>query len=309
MIENSYNEFLKEKIFNLFNNEEAKQFMEESEKPRPTIIRTNILKIRRKDLAKLLIQRGMDVDPLEWSNEALIVYKSPVPVGATPEYLTGLYTIQGASSLLPVLSLDVKPELQILDMCAAPGGKSSHIAALMNNTGVLYLYDNFKTRIKALQSNIARLGITNSLIICNDARKISNGSYDRILLDAPCSGTGTINKDGSIKTKYDARDLKSFVMTQKELISKAFKLLKVGGVMVYSTCSILPEENEEIVDYLLRKKNGARLAELNVDIGRNGFSKFRGEHYHPSLKMTRRIFPHTHNMDGFFVAKITKYKK
>ncbi|KAM0688279.1 rRNA (cytosine-C5-)-methyltransferase nop2 [Conglomerata obtusa] len=307
MIQNSYGPFLSEKINDMFNKQEALEFMQKSEQPRPTVIRTNTLKIRRKDLAKLLINRGMDIDPLEWCPSSLVVYKSPVPIGATPEYLTGLYTIQGASSIIAVKNLDVKEDEKVLDMCAAPGGKTTHIAALMNNTGTLFAYDISKDRLKAVMSNLSRLNITNTLVICKDVLKMSDSQFDRILLDAPCSGTGVISKDHSVKMRKES-DITNVVRVQKELIIKGFKNLKVGGVMVYSTCSILVEENEAVIDYLLNKKIGAKLMECE-SVGKNGFTSYRGEHFHPSMKMTRRMWPHVHNMDGFFVAKITKVRK
>ncbi|KAM0678044.1 rRNA (cytosine-C5-)-methyltransferase nop2 [Binucleata daphniae] len=306
MIENSYGDFLKEKIKNMFNKEEAVEFFEKSEQPRPTIIRTNTLKIRRKDLAKLLIARGMDVDPLEWCTASLVVYKSNVPIGATPEYLTGLYTIQGASSILAVKNLDPQPNEKIIDMCCAPGGKTTHIAALMQNTGTLFAYDCSKVRLKAVVSNASRLGITNTLVICQDSRKTNDSLFDRVLLDAPCSGTGIISKDANVKTKTEA-EITKIVKLQKELIMKGFKNLKINGTMIYSTCSFLVEENEAVVDYLLKKKIGAKLVECE-NVGKNGYTSYRGEHFHPTIKLTKRLFPHVHNMDGFFIAKITKVK-
>lgn len=308
MIEDSYNEYLREKIQTMFNKDEAHKFMEESEKSRPTVIRANTLKIKRKDLIKLLSARGMDLDPIEFCPASLVIYKSPVPVGATPEYLTGLYTIQGASSLLPVINLDVQPEEKVLDMCAAPGGKTTHLASLMNNTGVIFAYDIEKNRLKALQSNVNRLGINNCIAVCNDARKIQNELFDKILLDAPCSGTGIISKDPAVKVNRSHLDVKKTVKLQKDLLQKAFKMLKVGGTLVYSTCSVLVDENEAVIDSLLKKKEGAKLLTC-TEVGKNGLTSFRGEHFHPSMKFCRRIYPHVHNMDGFFVAKITKYKK
>lgn len=306
MLEDSYNEFLLTKLKHLFH-KETQAFLEASETQRPTVIRANTLKIRRKDLARLLIARGMDVDPVEFCSASLVIYSSRVPVGATPEYLTGLYTIQGASSLIPVLSLDIEPEQSVLDMCAAPGGKTTHIAALLGNSGVVYAYDNEKSRLQALQSNVARLGITNCIAVCKDARLITN-TFDRILLDAPCSGTGIISKDPGVKVSRSEKDLRKTVKTQKQLLKKAFEMLRVNGILVYSTCSVLKEENEDVVESLVRKNKNAKIVE-GLSVGKDGLVNFRGDHFHPSMKMCRRVYPHTHNMDGFFVAKITKTRK
>jgi ribosomal RNA methyltransferase Nop2 len=150
------------------------EFFEANEIQRPVTIRTNTLKTRRRDLAQALINRGVNLDPIgEWSKVGLVVYDSQVPVGATPEYLAGHYMIQGASSMMPVMALAPQEHEKILDTCAAPGGKTTYIAALMRNTGVLIANDVNKERLDSVVGNIHRMGITNT-IVCNlDARKIS----------------------------------------------------------------------------------------------------------------------------------------
>lgn len=166
-----------EKLMQIFPLTELLEFLEASEVQRPMTIRANTLKTRRRDLAQALINRGVNLDPIgKWTNVGLVVYSSQVPMGATPEYLAGHYILQGASSFLPVMALEPKQNERILDMCAAPGGKSSHIAALMKNTGVLFSNDVNKDRIKAVIGNFHRLGITNSVICSYDGRKIPSVS-------------------------------------------------------------------------------------------------------------------------------------
>lgn len=198
-----YNEFLMEKFMELFKPTELLQFIESSEAQRPVTIRTNTLKTRRKDLAQALINRGVNLDPIgEWSRVGLVIYDSQVPIGATPEYLAGHYMLQGAASLLPVMALAPKENEKILDMCSAPGGKTTHIAAIMKNTGTLFANDSNKDRAKATKGNIHRLGINNCILSAVDGRKfppIMKG-FDRVLLDAPCSGTGVISKDNAVKS-------------------------------------------------------------------------------------------------------------
>ncbi|KAK4875958.1 hypothetical protein RN001_012380 [Aquatica leii] len=168
----SYNEFLMEKFMDLFSLSELLEFLEASEVERPLTIRTNTLKTRRRDLAQALINRGVNLDPVgKWSKVGLVVYSSQVPMGATPEYLAGHYIIQGASSLLPVMALAPQENERVLDMCSAPGGKASHIASVMKNTGVLVANDVNKDRIKAVVGNFHRMGVINATICTVDGRK------------------------------------------------------------------------------------------------------------------------------------------
>lgn len=199
----SYNKFLMTKFMYLFPLDELKEFLEASEIQRPLVIRVNTLKTRRRDLAQALINRGVNLDPIgEWSKVGLLVYDSQVPIGATPEYLAGHYMLQGAASLVPVMALAPKEKEAILDMCAAPGGKATHIAAIMRNTGILFANDANKERCKALTANIHRLGLVNTVVTSYDGRKFPKlfKTFDRVLLDAPCSGTGVICKDPGVKT-------------------------------------------------------------------------------------------------------------
>ena len=143
----------------------------------------------------------------KWSKVGLVVYSSQVPLGATPEYLAGHYILQGASSMLPVMALAPQENERILDMASAPGGKTTHIAALMRNTGLLYANDANRDRSKAVVGNLHRLGVTNTVVCSYDGRKLEKimKGFDRVLLDAPCSGTGVIAKDPSVKTKKDVQ--------------------------------------------------------------------------------------------------------
>ena len=275
MLEETYNEFLLSKFKQLFPRAELKAFLEANEKQRPTVIRVNTILTRRKDLAYALGQRKVETDNLEWTDTALVAFKSEVPLGATPEYLGGHYIIQGANSMLPVLNLEIQEGMRVVDLCASPGGKSTHIGAVLNNTGTLYANDVCKERMSSLKSNIARMGIQNAILTNMDALKLNVGKMDRVLLDAPCSGTGVISKDPSVKTTKTFEDVKKTVRMQERLIVHAFDMLKTGGVMVYSTCSVLVEENEGVVDYLLSKRKNAKIGDLSVAVGREGFSNFR----------------------------------
>ncbi|KAK9501396.1 hypothetical protein O3M35_012129 [Rhynocoris fuscipes] len=309
----SYNRFLIDRFVELFPLSELMDFLEANETQRPLTIRTNSLKTRRRDLAQALIARGVNLDPVgKWTPVGLVIYSSTVPIGATPEYLAGHYIIQGASSLLPVMALAPQENEKILDMCAAPGGKASHIAAVMKNTGVLFANDSNKDRAKAIVGNFHRLGIINAVVCSYDGRKFTKviSGFDRVLLDAPCSGTGVISKDPSVKMSKDKVDIQRCFTLQKQLILEAIDAVNpkssTGGYIVYSTCSVLPEENENIIEYALKKRD-VKLVDTGLNFGTPGFTSYRNYRYKPSMNLTRRFYPHTHNMDGFFVAKLKKH--
>jgi len=198
-----YSEFLADKLMNLFPAREAQAFFEANETPRPIVIRTNTLRTHRRELAQSLINRGVQLEPVgKWSKVGLQIFESQVPLGATPEYLAGHYILQAASSFLPVMALAPQENERVLDMAAAPGGKTTHIAALMKNTGCVFANDANKDRAKGLIGNIHRLGVRNSIVCHYSALEFPRvmGGFDRVLLDAPCSGTGVIAKDASVKT-------------------------------------------------------------------------------------------------------------
>jgi len=308
-----YNDDICDLIFNLFPPNEAIEFMEASDSQKVLTIRANSLKTKRRELAKNLISRGVNLDPLaEWSKVGLKIYSSSVPIGATPEYLSGQYMLQSASSFLPVLALDPHPGDKILDMCASPGGKTTYIGQLMKNEGLLVANDFKKERIKSLFFNIHRMGIKNSIITNYDGREFAKlfNKFDRVLLDAPCSGLGVISKDKSVKMNRTYKEILNNSRLQKELILAAIDSCnakgKGDGIIVYSTCSISVEENEWVIDYALKHRY-VKCIECGIEIGEPGLVKFREKHFHPSIANTRRIYPHIHNIDGFFIAKLKKY--
>ena len=308
-----YNEYLAEKLINLFPAREAFAFFEANESPRPVVIRTNTLRTHRRDLAQALINRGVTLEPVgKWSKVGLQVFESTVPLGATPEYLAGHYILQAASSFLPVMALCPQENERVLDMAAAPGGKTTHMAALMKNTGVIFANDPSKQRAKGLIGNIHRLGARNTVVCNYDAREFPRvlGGFDRVLLDAPCTGTGVIAKDPKVKTNRDEKDFMTLPHTQKQLLLAAIDSVnhasKTGGYIVYSTCSVAIEENEQVVAYALSRRPNVRLVETGLPFGKEGFTNFMGKEFHPSMKMTRRYYPHLYNVDGFFVAKFQK---
>lgn len=308
-----YSEFLAEKLFHLFSPQEAFSFFEANEKERPHVIRTNTLKTGRRELAQALINRGVTLEPVgKWSKVGLQIFESQVPLGATPEYLAGHYILQAASSFLPVMALAPQENERILDMAAAPGGKTTYISALMKNTGCVFANDSNRARTKGLIGNIHRLGVKNTIVCNYDAKEFPKviGGFDRVLLDAPCSGTGVISKDPSVKTNKNAKDFMLLPHLQKQLLLCAIDSVdhssSTGGYLVYSTCSVTVEENESVVEYALRKRPNVKLVETGLTFGREGFTSYRGKTFNEKMKWTRRFYPHMYNVDGFFVAKFKK---
>ena len=307
-----YNLELVEMLHDVFPLAQLIDFVEASEAPRPLTIRVNPLKTRRKHLAQTLIARGVNLSQLPFGSEGLVIYESSVPIGATPEYLAGLYTIQSASSFLPVIALDARPDEQIIDLAASPGGKATHIGAAMKNKGLLVANDFKRPRIKSLVANVHRMGMTNTVVSNYDGRELPTvfgPMFDRALLDAPCSGTGVISHNVSVKRLRHRKDVYANQELQKALLLAAIDCVNAkspnGGIIVYSTCSVLVTENEAVVDYALQKRD-VKIVEAGVDVGVEGFTKMRQYRFHPSLKHSRRIYPHIHNLDGFFVCKLKK---
>ncbi|CAF9938851.1 rRNA (cytosine-C5-)-methyltransferase nop2 [Imshaugia aleurites] len=308
-----YSSYLAEKLFNLFTPREAFAFFEANESPRPVVIRTNTIRTHRRELAQSLINRGVTLEPVgKWSKVGLQVFESQVPLGATPEYLAGQYIIMAASSFLPVMALAPQEHERILDMAAAPGGKTTYIAALMKNTGSIFANDTNKGRTKALIGNIHRLGVKNTVVCNYDAREFPRviGGFDRVLLDAPCSGTGVIAKDPSVKTNKTEKDFMQLPHLQKQLLLCAIDSVdhtsKTGGYIVYSTCSVSIEENEQVVQYALKKRPNVKLVETGLTFGIDGFVSYMGKEFDPKMKTTKRFYPHAYNVDGFFVSKFKK---
>jgi len=310
-----YRTELTDLFLKLFAPQECVEFVNANEQPRPVVIRVNTLKVQPKALVKALTQRGARVEPLPgFTKHALRVVESTIPVGATPEYLGGHYMLQSASSLCPVLALAPRPGERVLDVAAAPGGKTSFISQLMGNVGVVVSNDVSKERHVATLANLHRLGVSNVLARTGDGRKFPEimGSFDRVLLDAPCSGLGIVARDPNIKAKRSLADLQKLSQLQRQLLLSAIDSADAAkaGVVVYSTCSIAVEENEAVVQYALDHRP-VRLLDVTPELddkGRPGFKRYQHHHFHPSMAHTRRFFPHVHNMDGFFVAKFHKLR-
>ena len=296
----------------LFSPHECQQFLEANEDQRPLTIRCNTLKTKRKDLAQALIQRGVQLEPVgDWSKCGIKINETKVPIGATPEYLCGHYMIQSAASFLPVLALAPHPGDKVLDMAAAPGGKTTYIAQMMKNRGILIANDYKKDRLRAVHFNVQRMGITNCCVTNYDGRampKIMKG-FDRVLLDAPCSCLGVLARYPAAKASRMYIDVWKAAHLQRELLRAAIDCCKVGGYVLYSTCSVAVEENESVVDYVLRNRH-CKIVDTGLpeEIESQGYTRYKDKRFSDKMKLTRRVYPHVENMDGFYIAKLKKTK-
>ncbi|MHB8579846.1 MAG: 16S rRNA (cytosine(967)-C(5))-methyltransferase RsmB [Ignavibacteriaceae bacterium] len=211
------------------------------------------------------------------------------------EYFTeGYFNVQDESAGLACRLLDVKPGMRVLDLCAAPGGKSAYIAGLMHDQGEIVAIDRYEGRVRIVEENLRRLKIHSVKTIVVNALEYNDEKFDRILADVPCSGTGTLTKKPDIKWKRDLFDLRSMNELQYDLLNKASSLIKPGGVIVYSTCSIEPEENIEIIKKFLDKNPNFKLENASLFFSKDLVDE----------NGCIQTFPHVHHMDGAFAAKL-----
>ena len=275
-------------------------------------IRVNTIKISVDELKKRL-EKNWNLEQIPWCNEGFYIEhikKERRDIGNLIEHSLGYFYIQEAASMIPPLVLGPKENDAVLDIAASPGSKSTQIAALMNNKGILIANDYTTQRIKPLSLNIQRCGITNCIITLMQGQwfKRSNIEFDKILVDAPCSGTGTIRKSLKTLRIWNPNMIKRLSITQKQLIETAFGILKQNETMVYSTCSLEPEENEAVVDFLINKYENAKLEEIKLEnIKRSEpILEFENNKYNEEVKKCLRIWPQDNDTEGFFVAKIKK---
>ena len=271
-------------------------------KPR-RYIRINTLKTKVEDLVERLLHIGFDLKQTILP-EVFEITNGKFSLGSTTEYLLGYYYIQDLSSCLAVKELDVSPEQRVLDMACAPGGKTTYLAQKLNNKGILIALDPSKKRIRSTFFNLMRCGIRNTLVYHMDATNVFQLGirYDRVLLDAPCSCEGVIARDKSILDNHYPELINKCAERQRALIHAAIKVTKPGGLIVYSTCTFAPEENEIVINAMLDRYDNIEIEP--VAIGENGLTTFGLFSLNPSLKYTKRLYPHIHGTLGFYIAKL-----
>ncbi len=295
-----YSEFLIAKYGQLFSEEVIASFG----KPIEHSIRINTLRTSEEELIPRLEKKGIKLERIPWTKYGYFVKSSPFSIGATTEYLLGYYFIQDATSMYACEVLEPKHSDAVLDMTAAPGGKTTYLAQLMRNGGSIVSVELNRERMKSLRSNISRMGVENVIAIRMNALTVRELGikFDKILLDAPCTGTGTLFKNPEA-AKKTSQDVANCTAAQKALLEAAFEALLDGGTLVYTTCSFLPEENEFIVQHAL----GLGLKLENVPYGEKAFTSCYGKELSEEMRKARRFYPHIHGTQGFFIAKLRKY--
>ncbi len=297
------------KRYNEMFGDKLPQFLEANEIQNKDSVRVNTLKISKDKIYERLSNNGFLLK--EINNLGYIVEQSKFSISSTQENLLGYLYIQGVAEMhvSPILSPD-KNDF-VVDMCAAPGGKTTHLSAIMENEGSIYAFDVNKRRLSALKNNIARMGCMNIAVFNLSGEEISKlkNQPDKILLDAPCTGSGIMRKDSLRKSLKSTHDIIFLSEIQKKLLKAAINSLKSGGTLLYTTCSLEPEENEFVIQWAL---DNFDIKLLNIDTEINnvslekGFTEIFGRKMSDEIRLCRRSFPHVHNTNGLFMAKILK---
>lgn len=275
-------------------------FLEYSLKPLPKTIRINTLKTSVSE-----IKKRFNLKPIPWCKQGF--YIDGFGLGNLPEHFLGYFYIQSAASMIPPVVLNPKPNETILDMCASPGSKTSQIAALMKNKGIIIANDYQSIRLKPLTANLQRLGVSNCIITLMDGSWFKDMQFDKVLLDAPCSGIGTIRKSYKTIEMWNPKFAGFLAKTQKKLFNTAVKVLKPGGTLVYSTCTLEPEENEGLLNQVLKENNNIYLDKIDLPIKKSKpITNYDGTEYSDEINKSLRIWPQDNDTEGFFVAKIKK---
>lgn len=271
---------------------------------RPSL-RVNTLSIDEKKLVSRLKSLGVDLSRINFTKHGYYIDKSNFSLGAIAEYLLGYYYLQGSASQIPVEILDPRPDELILDCCASPGGKTSQISQWMGNKGIVIALEKQKHRLPALKNNLERMNSQNVVVFHMDALKADNLNmqFDRILLDAPCSGN-FVTESNWFEKHRNINTITNRASLQRDLLAAAMKVLKKEGILVYSTCSLEPEENELNMQWLLDNFE-VRFEKINT-MGDAGLTNVFGQKLDKQIENCRRFWPHKTKTEGFFVAKVRK---
>ncbi|MEM4280647.1 MAG: RsmB/NOP family class I SAM-dependent RNA methyltransferase [Candidatus Caldarchaeum sp.] len=286
------------------------KLVESYSKPLPETFRVNTLKTTVSECLSLLAEDGVEAKPVPWTKLGFYA-EPPGRLSTSLWHMLGLVYIQGPVSMLVADLLDVKPGERVLDLCAAPGSKSTQIGQNLAGEGVLVANDVSRTRIKALTSNLQRCGVLNCVVTLADGRYIGfkmQEYFDRVLVDAPCSSLGVGAKDWSVLKNWSSKLSERMGKLQKALLFSGFRALNPGGELVYATCTYHPLENEAVVSSLLDKFENASLLDIKIDGIRfsHGVESWRGLSFRDEVKKAVRIYTFQSGAEGFFIAKVMK---
>ncbi|HAT2610258.1 TPA: 16S rRNA (cytosine(1407)-C(5))-methyltransferase RsmF [Kluyvera intermedia] len=283
------------------------EFIAACQRPLRRSLRINTLKITVEDFLRLVAPYGWQLTPIPWCAEGFWIERDDeeaLPLGSTAEHLSGMFYIQEASSMLPVSALFADGEMpeRVMDVAAAPGSKTTQIAACMGNRGAILANEYSASRVKVLHANISRCGVSNVALTHFDGRVFGPAlpeMFDAILLDAPCSGEGVVRKDPDALKNWSHASNLEIAATQRELIDSAFHALRPGGTLVYSTCTLNREENEAICHWLKAQYPDA-VEFLPLD------TLFTGAKQALTDEGFLHVFPQIYDCEGFFVARLRK---
>ncbi len=276
-------------------------------------IRCNTLKISPLELFERLSKKWNVEQPFPHNKEIILIAQQlePGELGNALEHILGYYYVQELSSMLSVLALRPEPNELVLDLCASPGSKTSQIASSMHNQGTIIANDFKLDRIKILSATLERCGVSNAIITRNDGIALCSKlrkegfKFDKILLDAPCSGEGTLRSSAKTFLMWNPKMIDKFSAMQKKLLAFSLKCLKQGGTLVYSTCTHSPEENESVISFAL-KNFPVKIESLQLPVKcRQGIPAWQNEQYNPEVQKACRIYPQDNDSEGFFVCKMT----
>ncbi len=279
--------------------------------PQPDYIRINTLKVKEEEAVSALQRLGFTLERVPYLRWFYRVVETPgYPISQTLYHWLGWFYMQDVAPGLVAPILGAQPGELILDIAAAPGGKTSHLAQLMNNTGTIIANDPSTGRLRSLQANLHRLAVLNALITQHDGIRFPeiDRPFDRALVDVPCSGEGRARESTSRRQGAEPEFIQAISGTQKGILRRAVQLTRPGGIIVYSTCTFAPEENEMVVDYVLRHEpcEVVPIPELESVPHSPGLTEWEGKQLDPSLRHTARIYPHQLDSGGMYIAKLVR---
>jgi 16S rRNA (cytosine967-C5)-methyltransferase len=299
MVQYSFPQWMVERFIRQYGLEDAERLCDWYNQPAAMWIRTNTLKTTRAELKQILEKEGLTVSESRHTPEGLKI-ENAVNLHKLKSFQQGLFTVQDESSMLVALAAEPAPGQRVLDVCSAPGGKTTHMAQLMKNKGTIYACDIHKHRLDLIAENCKRLGISNVELVQQDGTKLTKRwqePFDVVLCDVPCSGLGVLGRRADARWAKESEDIAGLCKIEKKILEEAAQLVVPGGTLIYSTCTIAPEENQEMVESFIREHPEYELDEtltdcwLDVDKEETGYVQF---------------LPFIDDMDGFFIARMMR---